>query len=203
MQKASKDGGGPASCIPPAPSFPPFVTSADMTYVRGEEEEVMDPMIRTNTKARVNLACPRCGMNLKKAPQGGFVQYGETYCCRGCADGSGCSCYAGTEVRKSFSRPGDAGWRNSENTPRDRNDNKEVDTSSRPLGKRKAEIPPRYKSRDQRQWEPRSKRLKTQNKPKDSTREQARGRSEQRGRLGRPARSENQDRISRTGSKGK
>jgi hypothetical protein len=86
---------------------------------------------------------------------------------------------------------------------RDRNDNKEVNTSSEPIGKREAATPPRYKSRDQRQWEPRSKRLKSQNKPKDSTREQARGRSEQRGRLGRPARSENQDRISRTGSKGK
>jgi hypothetical protein len=163
----------------------------------------MDPMIRSNTKVRVNLACPQCGMNLKKAPQGGFVQYGETYCCRGCADGSGCTCYAGTEVRKSSHRRGDLGQRNPENSRRDRNDNKETTTSSRPIGKRKAQTPPRQKSRDQRQWEPRSKRLKSQNKQRASTREQARGRSEQRGRLGRPARSENQDRISRTGSKGK
>jgi hypothetical protein len=163
----------------------------------------MNRTMRSNTKARVNLACPRCSMNLTKAPQGGFVQYGETYCCRGCADGSGCTCYAGTEVRTSFRRPGDIGSRNAENTPRDRNDNGEVDTSSRPIGKRKSATQPRQKSRDQRQWEPRSKRLKSQNKPKDSTREQARGRSEQRGRMGRPAQSENQDRISRTGSKGK
>jgi hypothetical protein len=146
-------------------------------------------------------------MNLKKAPQGGFVQYGETYCCRGCADGSGCTCYAGTEVRKSYSRPGDIGWRNSENTARDRNDNREVDTSSQPIGKRKHATARAVKSRDQRQWEPRSKRLKTQNKPKDSTREQARGRSEERGRMAKPAKgrvgSRGGDRISRTGSKGK
>jgi hypothetical protein len=163
----------------------------------------MNRTISSNTKARVNLACPNCRMNLTKAPQGGFVQYGETYCCRGCADGSGCTCSAATAVKKSFRRPGDIGQRNPENTPRDRNDNGEVTTSSKPLGKRKSATQPRYKSRDQRQWEPRSKRLKTQNKTKDSSREQARGRSEQRGRLGRPARSENQDRISRTGSKGK
>jgi hypothetical protein len=163
----------------------------------------MDPIIRTNTKARVNLACPQCSTNLKKAPNGGFVLYGETYCCEGCAKGTGCTCYAGTEVRKSFNRPGDMGWRNPENTPRDRNDNKEVNTSSKPIGNREHATARKYKSRDQRQWEPRSKRLKTQNKTKDSTREQARGRAEQRGRLGRPARSENQDRISRTGSKGK
>ena len=163
----------------------------------------MEQIIRTNTKARVNLACPQCGMNLKKAPQGGFGKYGDTFCCRGCADGTGCTCNAATTVRKSFSRPGDIGWRNAENSARDRNDNREVDTSSQPIGKREADIPARQKSRDQRQWEPRSKRLKSQNKQRVSTREQARGRSEQRGKMGRPARSENQDRISRTGSKGK
>src|SRR5436190_7909953 len=86
----------------------------------------MDPVIRTNTKARVNLACPECGMSLMKAPQGGFVKYGDTYCCRGCAEGTGCTCYAGTEVRKSFNRPGDIGQRNSENTPGDRNYNAEI-----------------------------------------------------------------------------
>ena len=163
----------------------------------------MEPIIRTNTKARVNLRCPECLMDLRKAPQGGFEKYGETYCCRGCADGTGCTCYAGTETKKSFNRPGDIGQRNAENSPRDRNFNQEQDTSSRPIGKRKHATAKEYKSRDQRQWEPRSKRLKSQNKQRDSTREQARGRSEQRGRLGRPAKSKNQDRISRTGSKGK
>src|SRR5688500_90715 len=117
----------------------------------------MEPIIRTNTKARVNLTCPQCGMNLKKAPQGGFVKYGDTFCCLGCAEGTGCTCNATTRVKKSFSRPGDIGWRNAENTARDRNDNKEVDTSSKPIGKREADIPPRYQSRDQRQWDPRSR----------------------------------------------
>ncbi len=151
----------------------------------------MEPVIRTSAKARVHLACPECGMSLMKAPQGGFVKYGDTYCCRGCADGTGCTCYAGTEVRKSFNRPDSMGR------------NAEVNTSSEPIGKKKSATRPRNKSRDQRQWEPRSKRLKSQNKQRDSTREQARGRSEQRGRMGRPAKSQNQDRISRTGSKGK
>ncbi|HTD67068.1 MAG TPA: hypothetical protein VK846_11120 [Candidatus Limnocylindria bacterium] len=88
-------------------------------------------------------------------------------------------------------------------TPRDRNFIQERASTGEAIGKRKHATAHEFKSRDQLQWEPRSKRLKTQNKTKDSTREQARGRSEQRGRLGRPARSENQDRISRTGSKGK
>ena len=163
----------------------------------------MEPVIRTNTKARVNLACPECGMDLKKAPQGGFEKYGETYCCRGCADGTGCTCYAGTEVRKSYNRPGDIGWRNPENTPRDKNFNAEQDTSSRPIGKREHATVKEYKSRDQRQWTPRSKRLKTQNKSRDSSRQQARGQSEERGKLAKRVGSRGGDRISRTGSKGK
>ena len=163
----------------------------------------MDPVIRTNTKARVNLACPVCGMDLKKAPNAGFAKYGETYCCQGCADGTGCTCYAGTETKKSFNRPGDMGWRNPENTPADRNFNQEVDTSSRPIGKRQHATAHEYKSRDQRQWAPRSKRLKSQNKRRDSTREQSRGRSEERGRLAKRVGSRNADRLSRTGSKGK
>jgi hypothetical protein len=163
----------------------------------------MDATVRTNTKARVNLACPACGMDLRKAPNGGFAKYGETYCCNGCAEGTGCTCYAGAAVKKNFSRPGDIGQRNAENTPRDRNFNAEENTSSEPIGNREHATARRYKSRDQRQWAPRSKRLKSQNKTRDSSREQARGRSEQRGRLGRPARSKNQDRVSRTGSKGK
>jgi hypothetical protein len=163
----------------------------------------METTIRSNAKSRVNLACPQCGMDLRKAPQGGFAKYGDTFCCGGCADGTGCTCYAGNETKKSFNRPGDRGQRNAENSPRDRNFNGEQNTSSRPIGKRKHATAPKNKSRDQRQWDPRSKRLKSQNKQRVSTREQARGRSEQRGRLGRPAGSENADRISRTGSKGK
>ena len=171
----------------------------------------MERIIRSNTKARVNLACPECGMDLRKAPQGGFEKYGETYCCRGCAEGTGCTCYAGTEVRKSFNRPGDIGWRNAENSPRDRNFNQERTTSGDVIGRRPNKTRRRYKSRDSshhdNSTEPRGRRLRSQNKPRDSARQQARGQSEERGNLarrpaGRP-RSRGGDRVSRTGTKGK
>jgi hypothetical protein len=171
----------------------------------------MDRIIRQNTKARVNLACPECGMNLTKAPNGGYALYGDTYCCRGCAEGTGCTCYAGTEVRKSFNRPGDIGWRNPENRVRDKNFNAEVDTSSRVIGEGRDKTKHRFKSRDSSHHddstEPRGKRLKSQNKPKDSTRMQARGQSEERGNLAKPVGrrqgSRGGDRVSRTGAKGK
>lgn len=168
-------------------------------------------MIAKNIKARVSLACPVCGMDLKKSPNGGFAKYGETYCCQGCADGTGCTCYAGREVRKSFSRRGDMGWRNSENSVRDNNFNAMKDTSGRRIGEGRSKTKPRFKSRDSSHHdfstEPRGKRLKSQNKPKDSTRMQARGQSEERGKLAKPVGrrqgSRSGDRISRTGSKGK
>jgi hypothetical protein len=167
----------------------------------------MERVIRSNTKTRVNLACPSCSMDLRRAPNGGFAKYGETYCCSGCADGTGCTCYAGNETRKSFSRPGDIGQRNAENTSRDRNFNAEENTSSERIGNREHATKREVPSRDQRQWDPRSKRLKTQNKPRDSQREQARGRSEERGRLSKrvapKGESRGGDRISRTGTKGK
>lgn len=171
----------------------------------------MDPVIRQNTKTRVNLACPECGMDLKKAPNGGFAKYGDTYCCQGCADGTGCTCNAGTEVKKSFNRPGDTGWRNAENSSGDRNFNAEVDTSSRVIGEGRDKTKPRMKSRDSSHHdsstEPRGKRLKSHNKPRDSSRQQARGQSEERGNLAKPVgrrtSSRGGDRVSRTGSKGK
>jgi hypothetical protein len=171
----------------------------------------MDRIIRKNTKARVNLACPECGMNLTKTPNGGIVKNGDTYCCQGCADGTGCTCYEGVAVKKSFSRPGDIGWRNSENRTHDNNFNAEVTTSSRRIGEGRDKTKPRFKSRDSSHHdnssEPRGKRLKSQNKPKDSTRQQARGQSEERGKLAKPVGrrqgSRGGDRVSRTGSKGK
>jgi len=142
-------------------------------------------------------------MDLRKAPGGGFTKYGDTYCCRGCGQGTGCTCAAAPSVQKSFRRPGDIGQRNPENSTKANNYNAEATSSSEPIGKRQHATKERYQSRDQRQWEPRSKRLKTQNKPRDSTREQARGRSEQRGQLSLPGKTKSQERISRTGSKGK
>jgi hypothetical protein len=39
-------------------------------------------------------ACPNCGMNREEfANDGqGYEYAGQTYCCEGCAEGSGCTC---------------------------------------------------------------------------------------------------------------
>ena len=66
----------------------------------------MEPVIENNTKARIKVACPGCGMDLRKAPHGGFVEYGDTYCCRGCADGTGCTCDAAVGYKKVSNRSG-------------------------------------------------------------------------------------------------
>jgi len=42
-------------------------------------------------------ACPRCGMAHDEWPDdgtGGFERDGVVYCCRGCGDGTGCTCGA-------------------------------------------------------------------------------------------------------------
>jgi hypothetical protein len=166
-----------------------------------------DPVISSNTKARVSLACPSCGMSLKKAPQGGVIRGTETFCCDGCANGTGCTCSSGIETRKSFNRPGNVGKRNAENRPGDANDNQERDTSGRVIGEGRKTTARRYKSRAESgrggQRDPRSMRLKSQNKQRDSSREQARGRSEERGQMGKRGGHQRTDRISRTGTKGK
>jgi len=171
----------------------------------------MDRIIRQNTKARVNLTCPECNMKLTDSPNGGFVNNGDTYCCEGCANGTGCTCNMGVPVKKSFSRPGDVGWRNAEDNKRDNNFNAKVTASSRVIGKGRDKTKPRFKSRDSshhdNSTEPRGKRLKSQNKPRDSSRQPARGQSEERGKLaksvGRRQGSRGGDRVSRTASKGK
>ena len=49
-------------------------------------------------------ACPGCRMVKNKWPGEGYTHDGETYCCQGCAEGTGCMCLA---VGKSgFSRRG-------------------------------------------------------------------------------------------------
>ena len=49
-------------------------------------------------------ACPGCGMVKNEWPGEGYTHDGETYCCQGCAEGTGCMCLA---VRNSgFSRQG-------------------------------------------------------------------------------------------------
>ena len=49
-------------------------------------------------------ACPGCRMVKNEWPGEGYTHDGETYCCQGCAEGTGCMCLA---VGKSgFSRRG-------------------------------------------------------------------------------------------------
>src|SRR5687767_15992253 len=85
---------------------------------------------RQNRKARVNLNCPTCGMELTKGVADGFIRDSQTYCCQGCAEGTGCTCLLPViKTGKTFNRPGSVGQRNPENSQRDRNQNEEVDTS--------------------------------------------------------------------------
>ena len=39
-------------------------------------------------------ACPGCGMIKNEWPGEGYTHDGETYCCQGCAEGTGCTCVA-------------------------------------------------------------------------------------------------------------
>ena len=48
--------------------------------------------------------CPGCGMVKNQWPGEGYTHEGQSYCCQGCAEGTGCTCL---EVKKSgFSREG-------------------------------------------------------------------------------------------------
>ena len=37
-------------------------------------------------------ACPGCGMVKNEWPGEGYSHEGQTYCCQGCAEGTGCTC---------------------------------------------------------------------------------------------------------------
>src|SRR5436190_23708525 len=49
-------------------------------------------------------ACPGCGMIKNQWPGEGYTHDGETFCCQGCAEGTGCTCAAAAEP--GFSREG-------------------------------------------------------------------------------------------------
>ena len=49
-------------------------------------------------------ACPGCGMVKNHWPGEGYTHDGETYCCQGCAEGTGCMCLA--VGKPGFSRRG-------------------------------------------------------------------------------------------------
>jgi hypothetical protein len=42
--------------------------------------------------ARSEEKCPNCGKTLTAWPEQSYVQDGVSYCCRGCAEGTGCTC---------------------------------------------------------------------------------------------------------------
>ncbi len=49
-------------------------------------------------------ACPGCRMVKNEWPGEGYTHEGETYCCQGCAEGTGCTCVA--VGKPGFSRKG-------------------------------------------------------------------------------------------------
>ena len=59
-------------------------------------------------------SCPGCGMIKNSWPGEGYTFQGQSYCCQGCAEGTGCTCVnvpagfsrEGQEATRSKSRPG-------------------------------------------------------------------------------------------------
>lgn len=46
-------------------------------------------------KAHEDQVCPGCGMSKSEWKENrgeGYAKDGENYCCRGCAEGTGCTC---------------------------------------------------------------------------------------------------------------
>ncbi len=57
----------------------------------GRQDPIMGPTVQS---------CPSCGMSREDWPNPeGYVKKGRTYCCQGCADGTGCTCKSGQEPR--------------------------------------------------------------------------------------------------------
>jgi len=53
---------------------------------------------QTPTGATQTATCPNCGMSKSMWTENkgqGYTKDGETYCCRGCAEGTGCTCRRG------------------------------------------------------------------------------------------------------------
>ncbi|MBW3622184.1 MAG: hypothetical protein KY468_02105 [Armatimonadetes bacterium] len=68
------------------------VGEADMVYPRSNTDEIVG---RDWGEAdMIDLTCPECDLGQSEWSDGGrgFEKYGELYCCKGCADGIGCTC---------------------------------------------------------------------------------------------------------------
>jgi hypothetical protein len=66
-------------------------------------------LMKTNESDRLQdsaplPACPRCGMIKNEWPGEGYTHDGQTYCCQGCAERTGCTCVA--VGKPGFSRQG-------------------------------------------------------------------------------------------------
>ncbi|HET7624873.1 MAG TPA: hypothetical protein VFM25_06360 [Verrucomicrobiae bacterium] len=153
----------------------------------------MKPTRARNTKAYSDLRCPGCGIDLTESTGGGFVRDNQTYCCEGCADGTGCTCeLPAALVRRSNNRRGDRGQRNKENSWRDRNLGTR-DTSGRPISKSRTGLPERRMRMVQPEISNPGYAHASAETRAETTRE-AHRRRKQIARLGRPARREKQTR---------
>ena len=74
------------------------------------------PQRRRFRKSISKPACPGCGMIKNDWPGEGYTHEGETYCCQGCAEGSGCMCVVvgkpgfsrqGQKLTRAHLRPGE------------------------------------------------------------------------------------------------
>ena len=85
-----------------------------MNYM--ETLTIEDPQSRVFRKSIPQPTCPGCRMIKNEWPGEGYTHDGETYCCQGCAEGTGCMCVAvgkfgfsrrGQRLTRAEPRPGE------------------------------------------------------------------------------------------------
>ena len=85
-----------------------------MNYM--ETIAIEKPQSRRFRKSIPKPACPGCRMIKNDWPGEGYTHDGETYCCQGCAEGTGCMCVAvetpgfsrqGQKLTRAEPRPGE------------------------------------------------------------------------------------------------
>ena len=76
----------------------------------------MNPMNAEPSATPVQPKCPGCGMDKNTWPGEGYTHEGQTYCCQGCAEGTGCTCVnapspgysrEGQKATQASARPGE------------------------------------------------------------------------------------------------
>ena len=66
----------------------------------------MKKPLQKKTSTSAGPSCPGCGMLKNAWPGEGYTHENQTYCCQGCAEGTGCTCIKVAEP--GFSREGQA-----------------------------------------------------------------------------------------------